>query len=53
MRYVILQGLSGLVLLAGVLTRYAETGSLALTSIGLEDGEPYAWLILLGVGIKV
>ncbi len=52
MRYVILQGLSGLVLLAGVLTRYAETGSLAFTSIGLEDGEPYAWLILLGVGIK-
>ncbi len=52
MRYVILQGLSGLVLLAGVLMRSAETGTLAFGPIGLDGGELFAWLILIGVGIK-
>jgi multicomponent Na+:H+ antiporter subunit D len=52
LRYVILQGLSGLVLLAGVLMRYGETGTLEVGPIGLEGGELFAWLILAGVGIK-
>ena len=52
LRYVLLQGLSGLVLLAGVLMRNAETGTLAVGAIGVEDGEVFAWLILAGVGIK-
>lgn len=51
-RYLILQGLSGLVLLAGVLMRFTATGRLDVGPIGLEGGELFAWLILIGVGIK-
>ncbi len=52
MRYLLLQAVSGLVLLAGVLMRYHETGSLEFGHIGLEGNQLYAWLILLALGTK-
>jgi multicomponent Na+:H+ antiporter subunit D len=51
-RYLLIQAISGLVLLAGVVMRYRQTGTLEFTHIGLESGELYAWLILLGIGTK-
>ncbi len=50
MRYLLVQVASGLILLAGVLVRVHETGSLAFTYIGL-DGLG-GWLIFLAFGIK-
>ena len=50
MHYVIIQVLSGVILLTGVLVRYHETGSLEVTLIGL-DGLA-AWLIFIALGIK-
>ena len=50
MRYLIIQVLSGVVLLAGVLLRYQTTGSIDFTHIGLDG--PGGYLILLAFGIK-
>ncbi len=50
MRYLIIQVLSGVILLAGVLIRVAETGSVAFDFIGL--GGLGAGLIFLAFGIK-
>ena len=49
-RYLVIQVLSGMVLLAGVLTRVHETGSLAFDFIGLDSAG--GALILLAFGIK-
>jgi len=51
MRYIIVQVLSGVILLAGVLMRLHDTGSLAFTHIGL-DGSLASLLIFLAFGIK-
>ena len=50
MRYLVIQVVSGVVLLAGVVIRAHETGSITFEFIGIESlgGQ----LILLGVGIK-
>jgi multicomponent Na+:H+ antiporter subunit D len=50
MRYLIIQVSSGLLLLAGALVHYYQTGSLAFDFIGLEGAG--GWLILLAFGIK-
>jgi len=50
MRYLIVQVLSGVLLLAGLLVRVHETGSLAFGAIGL--GGLGAWLIFFAFGIK-
>lgn len=50
MRYLIIQVLSGVILLAGVLVRYQQTGSIEFTFIGLDG--PGGALILLAFGIK-
>lgn len=50
MRYLVIQLLSGVVLLAGVIVRVADTGSIAFDFIGL-DGLA-SWLIFLAFGIK-
>ena len=50
MRYLIIQVLSGVILLAGVLLRYQTTGSIDFTHIGLDGAGGY--LILLAFGIK-
>jgi multicomponent Na+:H+ antiporter subunit D len=50
LRYLIIQVLSGVILLAGVMVRYQQTGSLAFDYIGLEGLG--AWLIFLAFGIK-
>ena len=50
MRYLLIQILSGLLLLAGVLMRYHETGSIAFDAIGL--GSFSGWLIMIAFGIK-
>ncbi len=49
-RYLVIQLISGLLLLAGVLIRYSDTGSLAFTYIGLDGLS--GWLIFLAFGIK-
>jgi multicomponent Na+:H+ antiporter subunit D len=49
-RYLVIQLLSGLLLLAGILIRYSETGSLAFGYIGLEGLS--GWLIFLAFGTK-
>jgi len=49
-RYLIIQVLSGLLLLAGALIRVHETGSIAFGYVGLEGLG--AWLIFLSFGIK-
>ncbi len=51
MRYIIIQVLSGVILLAGVLLRLHDTGSIAFTHIGL-DGTLASQLIFLAFGIK-
>ena len=50
MRYLIIQVLSGVILLAGVLIHAHQTGSLAFNFIGL--GGLASWLIFLAFGIK-
>ncbi|MCW8963765.1 MAG: Na(+)/H(+) antiporter subunit D [Gammaproteobacteria bacterium] len=50
MRYLIVQVLSGVLLLAGALAHYADTGSLAFDYIGL--GTVASWLIFIAFGIK-
>ncbi|MGB1263054.1 MAG: Na(+)/H(+) antiporter subunit D [Cognaticolwellia sp.] len=50
MRYLIIQMLSGVILLAGTLFYAAETGTLAFVAIGL-DGTA-SWLIFIAFGIK-
>lgn len=50
MRYLIIQVSSGLLLLAGSLVHYYQTGSLAFDFIGLEGAG--GWLIFLAFGIK-
>ena len=49
-RYLIVQVLSGLVLLAGILIHVSRTGSITFEYIGLDG--PAAWLIFLAFGIK-
>ena len=49
-RYLVIQFVSGLLLLAGILLRFRETGSLEFTFIGLEGLA--GWLIFLAFGIK-
>ena len=50
MRYLLIQVLSGVILLAGVLLRAHETGSIAFDFIGLDGLS--SWLIFLAFGIK-
>ncbi len=50
MRYLIMQILSGVVLLAGIIARYHETGDLAFEHIGLDSLS--GALILIAFGIK-
>ncbi|ABZ77910.1 NADH dehydrogenase (quinone) [Shewanella halifaxensis HAW-EB4] len=50
MRYLIIQVLSGVILLVGALFYAAETGSLAFSYIGLEGVA--GWLIFIAFGIK-
>ena len=49
-RYLVIQVLSGIILLAGVLIHVSRTGSIAFEYIGLDG--PAAWLIFLAFGIK-
>ena len=49
-RYLIIQVLSGVLLLAGAVIYYHDTGSLTFDYIGLNG--PAAWLIFLAFGIK-
>ncbi|MEN8130837.1 MAG: Na(+)/H(+) antiporter subunit D [Pseudomonadota bacterium] len=49
-RYLIFQVMSGVLLLAGALIHYKETGSMAFNFIGVEGLS--GWLILLAFGIK-
>jgi multicomponent Na+:H+ antiporter subunit D len=50
MRYLVIQVSSGVLLLAGALLHYHQTGSLAFEFIGLEGIS--GWLIFLAFGIK-
>ena len=50
LRYLIIQVLSGVLLLAGAMVRFQQTGSLAFDFIGLQGLA--AWLIFLAFGIK-
>ena len=50
MRYLIIQILSGLILLVGVLFYAAEKSTLTFGEIGLEG--IYGWLIFIAFGIK-
>ncbi|MCP5372736.1 MAG: Na(+)/H(+) antiporter subunit D [Hyphomicrobiales bacterium] len=50
MRYLLIQVLSGVMLLAGVLVRLNDTGSIAFDTIALHGAG--AWLIFLALGIK-
>ncbi|MCH2567480.1 MAG: Na(+)/H(+) antiporter subunit D [Pseudomonadales bacterium] len=50
MRYLLVQVVSGLLLLAGALYLYGQTGSLLFNHIGLDG--PAGWLILIAFGIK-
>jgi multicomponent Na+:H+ antiporter subunit D len=49
-RYLVIQLISGLLLLAGILIRYSDTGSLGFTYVGLDGLS--GWLIFLAFGIK-
>ncbi len=51
MRYLVFQVLSGVLLLAGALVLYQDTGSLAFEHIGLDAGVA-GWLIFVAFGIK-
>ena len=50
-RYLIIQVASGVLLLAGALTLYQQTGSVSFEYIGLEAGIA-GWLIFVAFGIK-
>lgn len=50
LRYLIFQVLSGVLLLAGTLIHYSQTGSLAFEFIGLDSIA--SWIILIALGIK-
>lgn len=50
MRYLLIQVLSGVILLSGALVRAHETGTIAFDFIGLEGLS--GWLIFLAIGIK-
>jgi len=50
MRYLIIQVLSGVLLLAGLLLHYNDTGSIAFDHLGLVSLG--TWLIFIGFGIK-
>ena len=50
MRYLIIQVLSGVLLLAGLLVHYHDTGSIAFEHLGLQSVG--TWLIFLSFGIK-
>jgi len=50
MRYLILQIGSGVILLSGILINIHQTGSIAITTMPLENLA--SWLILLALGIK-
>jgi multicomponent Na+:H+ antiporter subunit D len=50
LRYLVIQVASGMLLLAGAVLHYLDTGSLAFDFIGLDD--PAGWLIFLAFGIK-
>jgi multicomponent Na+:H+ antiporter subunit D len=56
MRYLVIQVSSGMLLLAGALLHYHQTGSLAFDFIGLEGLDGFenlgGWLIFLAFGIK-
>jgi multicomponent Na+:H+ antiporter subunit D len=49
-RYLVAQVLSGVLLLAGAVIRYQDTGSIAF--VKMELGDLATWLIFLGFGIK-
>lgn len=49
-RYLVIQVLSGVILLAGALIRVHETGSIAFDFIGLDS--PGGWFIFIAFGIK-
>lgn len=49
-RYVVIQVLSGVLMLTGVIMLYQQTGTLRLAYIGLEGTA--AWLIFIALGIK-
>ncbi len=49
-RYLIVQVLSGFLLLAGALLHFYQSGSLEFSYIGLEG--PAAWLIFIAFGVK-
>jgi multicomponent Na+:H+ antiporter subunit D len=51
LRYLVFQVLSGVLLLAGALVYFHDTGSLAFGHIGLEAGIA-GWLIFIAFGIK-
>jgi multicomponent Na+:H+ antiporter subunit D len=51
-RYLIFHFVGGSLLLGGILVLYAQTGSMALGALSLEQG-PGTWLILLGVLVNV
>ena len=50
LRYLIIQVLSGMLLLSGVLVHYQQTGSFAFEYLGLEGLS--GWLIFIAFGIK-
>ncbi|MGB6085507.1 proton-conducting transporter membrane subunit, partial [Parvibaculum sp.] len=50
MRYLIVQVGSGVILLAGIVLHYRETGSIAFTA--MELGSPATWIMLTAIGIK-
>jgi multicomponent Na+:H+ antiporter subunit D len=50
MRYLLIQVLSGVILLAGVLLRIHETGSIEFNYIGIDSLS--GWIILFAIGIK-
>ncbi|MEA1920370.1 MAG: Na(+)/H(+) antiporter subunit D [Campylobacterota bacterium] len=50
MRYLVIQVISGLLLLAGIVIYYQSVGSLDFNFIGLDS--PGGWLIFLAFGIK-
>jgi multicomponent Na+:H+ antiporter subunit D len=50
MRYLVIQVVSGLLLLAGLLVHLRATGSIDFAAIGLDA--PGGWLMFAGIGIK-
>ena len=49
-RYLLVHAFGGLVLLAGIVFHYAETGSLAMNTLTL--GSVGTWLMFLGIGVN-